>query len=105
MNAANILKYFIKKKIIKLKAKQISEIAENVGSDVILGLDSTNSILTSEKKIKRYRNCKKLFTLVVKPEIGCSTKEIYSYVKKFDNAKFSNPKKNMFSLDYLRKNK
>ncbi len=50
MNAANILKYFIKKKIIKLNAKQISEIAENVGSDVILGLDSTNSILTSEKK-------------------------------------------------------
>ncbi len=103
MNAANILKYFIKRKIIKLNSKQILEVAEYVGSDVILGLDSTNSILTSKKKIKRYRNCKKLFTLVVKPSFGCSTKEIYALVKKFDKAKFHNPKKKMFNLDYLRK--
>ena len=103
MNAANILKYFIKRKIVKLNSKQIFEVAEYVGSDVILGLDSTNSILTSKKKIKRYKNCKKLFTLVVKPSFGCSTKEIYSYVKKFDKPKFFNPKKKMFNLDYLRK--
>jgi len=93
MNAANILKYFLKREIVKMNSKQILEVAEYVGSDVILGLDSTNSILTSKKKIKRYRNCKKLFTLVVKPSFGCSTKEIYSYVKKFDKAKFFNPKK------------
>ena len=103
MNAANILKYFLKREIVKLNSKQILEVAEYVGSDVILGLDSTNSILTSKKKIKRYRNCKKLFTLVVKPSFGCSTKEIYSYVKKFDKAKFFNPKKKMFNLGYLRK--
>ena len=103
MNAANILKYFIKKKIIKLNTKQISEIAEYIGSDVILGLDSTNSILTSKKKIKRYRKCKKLFTLIVKPKFGCSTREIYSHVKKFDKAKFYNPQKKMFDLDFLRK--
>ena len=58
MNAANILKYFIKKKIIKLNTKQISEIAEYIGSDVILGLDSTNSILTSKKKSKDIENAK-----------------------------------------------
>ena len=103
MNAANILKYFLKREIVKMNSKQILEVAEYVGSDVILGLDSTNSILTSKKKIKRYRNCKKLFTLVVKPSFGCSTKEIYSYVKKFDKAKFFNPKKKMFNLGYLRK--
>ena len=56
----NILKYFINRKIIKLNTKQILEITDYVGSDVILGLDSTNSVLTSKKKIKRYRNCKKL---------------------------------------------
>ena len=103
MNAANILKYFIKKKIIKLSMTQISEITKNVGSDVILGLDSTNSILTSKGKIKRYRNCKKLYTLVVKPEFGCSTKDIYSLVKKFDRSQFNNPKKKMFNFDFLRK--
>jgi len=103
MNAANILKYFLKREIVKMNSKQILEVAEYVGSDVILGLDSTNSILTSKKKIKRFRNCKKLFTLVVKPSFGCSTKEIYSYVKKFDKAKFFNPKKKMFNLGYLRK--
>ena len=103
MNAANILKYFLKREIVKMNSKQILEVAEYVGSDVILGLDSTNSILTSKKKIKRYKNCKKLFTLVVKPSFGCSTKEIYSYVKKFDKAKFFNPKKKMFNLGYLRK--
>ena len=30
MNAANILKYFIKKKIIKINKKQIYEIAQNI---------------------------------------------------------------------------
>lgn len=103
MNAANILKYFIKRKIIKLSKVQIYEIAEYVGSDVILGLDSVNSILTYKKKIKRYKNCKKLFTLVVKPTFGCATKEIYSYVKKFERAKFNNPKKKMFNFDYLKR--
>ena len=103
MNAANILKYFIKKKIIKLKKAQISKIAEYIGSDVILGLDSTNSILTSKNKIKRYKNCKKLFTLVVKPVFGCSTKKIYSHVKKFERAKFNNPRKKMFNFNYLRR--
>ena len=103
MNAANILRYFIRRKIIKSNMKQISKIAEYVGSDVILGLDSTNSILNSKKKIKRYRNCRKLFTLVVKPKFGCSTKEIYSCVKKFDKVKFYNPQKKMFNFNYLKK--
>ena len=103
MNAANILRYFIRRKIIKLNTKQISKIAEYIGSDVILGLDSTNSILNSKKKIKRYRNCRKLFTLVVKPTFGCSTKEIYSCVKKFDKVKFYNPQKKMFNFNYLKK--
>ena len=103
MNAANILKYFLKRKIIKLNTSQISEIAYNVGSDVILGLNSTHSILTSKKKIKRYKDCKKLFTLVVKPKFGCSTKIMYSHVKKFDKPRFSNPQKKMFNLDNLRK--
>ena len=38
MNAANILKYFIKKKIIKINKKQILEICKYIGSDVNFGI-------------------------------------------------------------------
>ena len=103
MNAANILKYFSKKKIIKVNKKQLIEISSYIGSDVILGLDSTNTILTSNNKIKRYKNCKKLYTLIVKPNFGCSTKDIYSRVKKFDKIKFRNPSKKMFDCVFLKK--
>lgn len=103
MNAANILKYLSKKKIIKVNKKQLIEISSYVGSDVILGLDSTNTILTSNNKIKRYRNCKKLYTLIVKPNFGCSTKDIYSQVKNFDKIKFRKPSKKMFDCIFLKK--
>ena len=103
MNAANILKYLSKKKIIKVNKKQLIEISSYVGSDVILGLDSTNTILTSNNKIKRYKNCQKLYTLIVKPNFGCSTKDIYSQVKKFDKIKFRNPSKKMFDCIFLKK--
>ena len=103
MNAANILKYLSKKKIIKVNKKQLIEISSYIGSDVILGLDSTNTILTSNNKIKRYKNCKKLYTLIVKPHFGCSSKDIYSQVKKFDKIKFRNPSKKMFDCIFLKK--
>ena len=103
MNAANIFRYFIKKKIIKIKKKEIIEISKLIGSDVILGLNSTNSILTSKNEIKRFTNFKKIYTLIVKPNFGCSTKDIYSKVRKFEKPKLNKPNKNMFDFDYLRK--
>ncbi len=101
MNAASILKYFIKKKIIKISLKEISRICKLIGSDVILGIKSTNCILTSKNKIKYYYNCKKFYTLIVKPNFGCSTKFIYSNVKKFNKPQLSHPNKKMFNLKYL----
>ena len=74
MNAARILKYLIEKKIIKVNKKQILEITSYIGSDVILGLNPSNSILTSKNKIKTFRNCKRLYTLIIKPRYGCSTR-------------------------------
>lgn len=103
MNAANILRYFVKKKIIKIKKKQIIQISKMVGSDVILGLNSFNTILTSKNKIKIFNRYKKIYTLIVKPNFGCSTREIYSKVKNFERPKFNRPNKNMFNLDYLKK--
>jgi 4-diphosphocytidyl-2-C-methyl-D-erythritol kinase len=103
MNAARILKYLIEKKIIKVNRKQISEITSYIGSDVILGLNPINSILTSKNKIKKFRDCKRLYTLIVKPSYGCSTKYIYSLVKKFDKAKFNKPTKKMFNPNFLKR--
>ena len=103
MNAANILKYFTKKKIIQISKKDIICISKLIGSDVILGFNSKNSILTSKNEIIQFSNCKKFYTLIVKPNFGCSTKDIYSKVKKFSRPKFNSPNKKMFNFDYLKK--
>ena len=103
MNASNILNYFLKKNIIKISKKEVIEISKLVGSDVILGLNPTNSILNRNNKVTRFNNCKKFYSLIVKPHFGCSTREIYSQVKKFSKPKFNNPNPKMFNLDYLKK--
>ncbi len=101
MNAASILKFLIEKKIVKISKKITKNIANEIGSDVILGMSSTNTILNSKNEIKKFKNYKKFFTLIVKPNFNCSTKYIYSKVKKFDKAQFQNPQKKMFNLKFL----
>ena len=103
MNAANILCFLLKKKIIKISKTEIIKICYSVGSDVILGLNSTNSVLNSKNEIKRFFNYDKIHTLIVKPNFGCSTKKIYSKVKKFNKPKLNLPSKKVFSLNYLKK--
>ncbi len=106
MNAANILNYFIKKKLIKLKKKDIVEIANSVGFDVILGLFSRkNLLLKSNNQIKILPNKKKLHTLIVMPDFGCSTKMIYSNIKKFSNPEFNSNSKKNFDLKFLKNRK
>ncbi len=101
MNSANILNFFKKKKIIDISQKRITKISNLIGSDVILGTKLKNSIMTSDGNIKRYLNCPKFHILLVKPKFGCSTKNIYSKIKKFTKPKYNNPKKFMFSAKYL----
>ena len=103
MNASSLLNFFIEKKIIKTSKKEIINISKLIGSDVILGLNPINSVLSKNSKIKYFTNCKKFFVLIVKPDFGCSTKEIYSKVKKFDKPKLKRPIKKMFNLNYLKK--
>ena len=103
MNAANILNYFLKKNIIKISKKDVIKISKLVGSDVLLGLNPTSSILSGNNEIKRFYNCKKFYSLIVKPHFGCSTKEIYSKVKKFNKPKLNNPNLKMFNFNYLKK--
>ena len=48
MNAANILKFLIKKKFIKLNQKKILKITSSIGSDVILGINPISTVLSSK---------------------------------------------------------
>jgi len=101
MNVANILNFLIKKKFIEVNQKKLLNIASLIGSDVILGIKPTSCILTSNNVIKKFYKCHRFYTLLVKPNFGCSTKIIYSGVKKITKAKFNNPKRIMFSSGFL----
>ena len=89
MNAATILKFLIKKQNIKISQKKILKITNFIGSDVILGMSSKNLILKSNGAIYKISAIKNKNVLVIKPNFGCSTKQIYSKVKKFNSSKFN----------------
>tara|TARA_B100000767_G_C19669873_1_gene494802 strand:+ start:221 stop:1063 length:843 start_codon:yes stop_codon:yes gene_type:complete len=105
INAATILNFLIKKKLTRVSNIERNEIANLIGSDVMLGIYSKNLILRSNNSIKTYSIKKKIFVLIVKPDFGCSTKKIYSKVKKFTKARFNHSSKHMFSLEFLKKMK
>jgi 4-diphosphocytidyl-2-C-methyl-D-erythritol kinase len=103
MNAASLLTYFIKKRIVKLKKDQdILAITKLIGSDVILGVKPQNTILSSSSKISKFTLKNKIYVLLVKPNFGCSTKHIYSKIKNFSKPQFNQPKKSMFKPTYLK---
>ena len=102
MNAAAILNFLIKKKLIKVSNKEKIKIINLIGSDVKLGIYSKNLILKSNNLIKSFSVKKKVSVLIVKPNFGCSTKKIYSEVKEFTKERFSRPSKKMFSLKFLK---
>ena len=77
MNAASLINFFFKKGLLKLNKNELIKLTGHIGSDVILGIKPTNAILTSKGKILKYDKSIKLYTLVVKPDFGCSTKQVY----------------------------
>ena len=103
MNAASLINFFIKKKILKLTNNELIKLSSEIGSDVILGVKPSHSILCSDNKIKKINKKINLHTLVVKPDFGCSTKYIYSKVKSFSKPKFTRSKQTMFQVEYLKK--
>ena len=100
MNAASILRYFFKKKIIKTTHNRIIQISKLIGSDVVLGLKNNNLILTSQGKIKYFQSNKKIYVLIIKPSFGCSTKYIYSKIKKFEKPKLNHPRKKCLTFNF-----
>ena len=102
MNAAAILNFLTKKKLIRVSNKDKIKITNLIGSDVKLGIYSKNLILRSNNLIKTFSVKKKVSVLIAKPNFGCSTKKIYSEVKEFTKERFSRPSKKMFSLKFLK---
>ena len=85
MNAASILSFFLKKKIL---TKKISEkFAKKIGSDVILGLNIFPKIYLPNGKIRVLKTRIKYYLLLVKPNFGCSTRKVFSANKVFSKSK------------------
>ena len=102
MNAACVLKFFLKNKIIQITNQEIYKICSEIGSDVFIGLDRKNSILINKNTIKRYNLKIGLFAILVKPKIGCSTKKIYNRVKISSKKKINSSSK-VFKISSLKK--
>ena len=102
MNAASLINFFFSQKILKLKKNEIKKLTSQIGSDVILGIKPTNTILSHCGDIKKYNNNIKFYTLIAKPTFGCSTKYIYSKVRSFSKSQFSPPNQKMFEMKCLK---
>ena len=101
MNAASLLNYFFQKKLVKTSFKEMYKIAYSIGSDVVLGLQKKNTILFSNKKVKKLDFKTKMHVLLVKPNINYSTKLIYSKVKQYSKQRYKYNHKAYFTKEYL----
>ena len=91
MNAASILSFFLKKKIL---TKKLSEkFAKKIGSDVILGLNKFPKVYLPSGKIRVLKTRIKYYLLLVKPNFGCSTRKVFSANKVFSKSKLGKLKK------------
>ena len=63
MNAGSLINYFYNNKIIKLNKKRLINLANLIGSDVILGINPKNTILSSSGKLTKFKK-KTWFTCI-----------------------------------------
>ena len=101
MNAASLINYFYNKKIIKLNKKRLINLANLIGSDVILGINPKNTILSSNGKLTKFKKKLGFYVLIVKPNFGCSTRLIYSKVKYYSQPKYNNSKQSLLSKNNI----
>ena len=83
MNAATLIKIFLKKKIIKINKKILKNIIDSIGHDVKLGFCKNIMYLDGNNSVKILNKKTKYFLLLFMPKYGCSTKYIFSKVKKY----------------------
>ena len=101
MNASSLLKFLIKSQKLNLSSKEIGKISSKIGSDVIIGLQSKTSILYGNGNLKNIKQNINLYTLLVRPNFGCSTKDIYKNVKIFSKAIFKFNKSIIINYKFL----
>ena len=90
MNAATLINIFMKNKIIKINKKKLQNINDSIGQDVKLGFFKNIMYLDGNNSVKILNKKTKYFLLLFMPKHGCSTKYIFSKVKKY-----SKPLKNI----------
>ena len=90
MNAATLIKIFMKNKIIKLNKKTLQYIHNSIGQDLKLGFYKNLMYLNSNNTVKTLNKKAKYYLLLFMPKYGCSTKYIFSKVKRY-----SKPLKNI----------
>ena len=83
MNAATLIKIFMKNKIIKINKKKLQNINDSIGQDVKLGFFKNIMYLDGNNSVKILNKRAKYFLLLFMPKYGCSTKYIFSKVKKY----------------------
>ncbi len=103
MNAASILKFFLEKKKLNLNHKEILQITSKIGSDVIIGLQKKKLIIYKNNKISEIKKKLNLYTLLVKPNFGCSTKKIYKNTKIFSKPLFNGKQRMLINNQFLKK--
>ena len=101
MNASSLLKFLIKSQKLNLSSKEISKISSKIGSDVIVGMNSKMSILYGNGNLKNLNKNMNLYTLLVRPNFGCSTKDIYKNVKIFSKPIFKLNKRININHNFL----
>ena len=97
MNAATLISFFLNKKLIKMDNKRLINLANSIGSDVILGINKKNTVLSSDGKLTKFKKKLGYHVLIAKPNFGCSTKLIYSNVKNYSKPLYKNPKQSLLS--------
>ena len=101
MNAASLISFFLSQKLIKIDNKRLINLANAIGSDVILGINQKNTVLSSNGKLSKFKKKLGYYVLVVKPNFGCSTKLIYSRVKNYSNSQYDNPKQSLLNRNNI----
>jgi len=105
MNASTLAKFFLKRKIVNLSKKNMCNILKSIGSDVPLGMNFKNTVMSKTGKLTIKEKKIGLYTLIVKPNFGCSTKIIYSKNKEQTKPKYNNPKSSLFTIKNITNSK
>ena len=103
-NAAFVLKYLLRNKVSYLLLEKLENI---IGSDLKLFFKK-EGFLRNLKKVVNFSMKSKFYFVLIQPNIKCSTRQIYSKVKKFSKKERFDEnilKSNSKFLDYITKNR